>query len=184
MQTEVLQDPALASPGDMADNFTATDGDRVTCANEDTAPIVVGTMVKLGSGPHLALKLTDSHEDPFGVVVRSHHYSSPTEIDQLEVDTDVFYDALNPGVLMAIARSGRMAVLIEEDVDFDDDVHVRAVATTGEVAGAFGKTDGAADTIFLPNCRYCGDYDVDDSGFGVAIVELNPGFSSAALTDS
>ncbi len=186
MQTVVLSAPLVASPGDMADLHTAEVGDRVSAVNEEaSASIVIGTMVKLGTGANLVKKLTDSHEEPFGIVLRAHHYASPTEIDALEVDTDVFYDALAPGVPLTVGRAGRYAVLIEESVNFDDPVHVRAVATTGEVAGAFGKTDGGADTILLGNCRYCGDYDVDaDTGFGVAIVELNPGFGALAVTDS
>ncbi len=179
--------PMVASPGDIADNHTARSGDIVSAINEEaSASIVVGTMVKLGTGGGLAKKLTDSHEIPFGIVTRAHAYANPAEIDALEVDTDVFYDALAPGVPLGIGRVGRFAVLIEEDVDFDDPVHVRAVATTGEVAGAFGKSDGGADTIDCSAfCRYIADYDVDsDTGFGVAIVEVNMLMASLSVTDS
>lgn len=186
MQTEVLDNPAVASPGDMADNYTATDGDRVTAVNEEaSASIVIGTMVKRGTGARLAKKLTDSHETPMGIVLRGHHYSSPLEIDALEVDTDVFYDALAPGVPMAIGRSGRYAVLIEDDVDVGDEVHVRAVATTGEVAGAFAPSDLGADGINVSAfCEWVEDADVDDSGFGVAILEVHMGLASLSVTDS
>lgn len=187
MQTAVSDNPAIGSPGDLDDLHTANDGDIVSLANEEaSASIVLGTMIKLGSSATLAKKLTDSHEVPFGIVTRAHAYLSPTEIDALEVDTDVFFDALKPGAMMGIGRVGRFKVLIEEDVDFDDDVHVRAVATTGEVAGAFGKTDGGADTINISAfCRYCGDFDVDeDTGFGVAVVEVNMPLASLSVTDS
>lgn len=186
MQTAVNDAPMVGSPGDLADLFTATDGDIVSAANgEASDPIVVGTMVKLGSTGGLALKLTDSHEIPFGIVTRAHAYAD-SQLEDVEVDTDVLYDGLTPGTMMGIGRVGRYCVLIEEDVDFDDDVHVRAVATTGEVAGAFGKTDGAADTINVSAfCRYCGDFDVDsETGFGVAVVEIFMPLASLSLTDS
>lgn len=187
-QTAVSTNPAVASPGDIADFQTSANDDIVSAVNEEaTASIVVGTMVKLGTAPGLVKKLTDSHPsagNPYGIVTRAHAYSE-AQIESLEVDTDVFFDALKPGAPMGIGRHGRFAVIIEEDVNFDDPVHVRAVATTGEIAGAFGKTDGAADTMLLSNARYCGDYDVDaDTGFGVAIVEIKDGFDTLAVTDS
>lgn len=185
-QTAVLSAPLIGSPGDLADNYTATDGDIVSASNEEaSASIVLGTMVKIGTGAGLIKKLTDSHEIPFGIVTRA-QFASPTEVDGVEVDTDVFYDGLLPDTMCGVGRVGRFCVLIEEDVDFDDDVHVRAVATTGEVAGAFGATDNGADSINLSAfCRYCGDYDVDaDTGFGVAVVEINMGLASLSVTDS
>lgn len=186
MSQTAVTAPLIGSPGDLADNYTATDGDIVSAANEEaSAPIVLGTMVKLGTGAGLVKKLTDSHEIPFGIVTRA-QFASPTEVDALEVDTDVFYDAANPGVMLGIGRSGRYCVLIEESVDFDDPVHVRAVATSGEVAGAFGKTDNGNDSFDVSAfCRYTADFDVDgDTGFGVAVVEINMGLASLTVTDS
>lgn len=186
MSQTAVTAPLIGSPGDLADLHTATDGDIVSAANEEaSASIVLGTMVKLGTGAGLVKKLTDSHEIPFGIVTRA-QLASPNEVDGLEVDTDVFYDAALPGTMLGIGRVGRFCVLIEESVDFDDDVHVRAIATTGEVAGAFGATDNGADSINLSAfCRYCDDYDVDgDTGFGVAVVEINMGLASLSVTDS
>lgn len=185
MQTVVNTAPAVASPGDLADNYTATDGDIVSAANEEaSASIVVGTMVKRGTAAGLVKKLTSDEETPWGIVTRAHAYSE-AQIESLEVDTDVFYDAIKPDTMMGIGRRGRFAVLIEENVDFDDPVRVRSVATTGEVAGAFGTTDNGIDSILLGNASYCGDYDVDsDTGFGVAIVELRDGFDTLAVGDS
>jgi hypothetical protein len=185
-QTVVNSAPPIGTPGDLADLHTATDGDILSASNSEAAdPIVVGTMVKRGTAEGLALKLSDSHDTPFGIVTRS-HYATPSDLETLEVDTDVFFDALNPDVMMGIGRTGRYYVLIEENVDFDDDVHVRAEASTGEVAGAFGASDQGNDTINCSAfCRYCGDYDVDgDTGFGVAVVEINMGLASLAVTDS
>lgn len=186
MQTVVNDNPAVGSPGDLDDLHTATDGDIVSAANEEaSASVVVGTMIKQGTAEGLFKKLTDSHEIPFGIVTRAHAYADD-QITSLEVDTDVFYDALTPGTMAGIGRVGRFKVLIEEDVDFDDPVHVRAIASTGEVAGAFGKTDGGADTINLSAfCRYVGDFDVDDdTGFGVAVVEIDMRLASLSVTDS
>lgn len=184
-QTAVSDNPAIGSPGDLDDLHTGTDGDIVSAANEEaSASVVIGTMIQQGTAAGLFKKLTDSHQIPFGIVTRAHAYADDQRED-LEVDTDVFYDALKPDTMAGIGRVGRFKVLIEEDVNFDDDVHVRAVATTGEVAGAFGKTDGGADTINCSAfCRYCGDFDVDDSGFGVAVVEIDMRLASLAVTDS
>lgn len=187
MQTVVNSAPAIASPGDIADLQTGANGDIVSAVNEEaSASIVIGTMVKLGTSERGVLKLTSDENTPFGIVTRAHGYADPAQIEALEVDTDVEYDALKPDAPMGIGRVGRFAVLIEESVDFDDPVRVRAVATTGEVAGAFGTTDGGADTIDMSAfCRYCGDYDVDgDTGFGVAIVEVNMQLASLAVGDS
>lgn len=182
MQTVVNDSPEIASPGDLADS---ADKEIVSAANEEaSASIVVGTMVKQGTAFGLVKKLTNSHETPYGIVTRAHAFSDD-QIGEVEVDTDVFYDGIKPDTMIGIGRRGRYAVLIEEDVAFDDAVHVRAVATTGEVAGAFGKTDGGADTILLGNASYCGDFAVDeDTGFGVAIVELRDGFDVLSTTDS
>lgn len=185
MSQTAVTAPLIGSPGDLADLFTATDGDIVSAVNsESSASIVLGTMVKIGAAAGTVLKLTDSHEIPFGIVTRSHLASN--EVEALEVDTDVEYDAAKADTMLGIGRSGRFCVLIEEDVDFDDPVHVRAVATTGEVAGAFGKTDNGADSIDVSAfCRYTGDFDVDsDTGFGVAVVEINMGLASLSVTDS
>jgi hypothetical protein len=185
-QTVVNSAPAIATPGDLADFFTASDGDIVSAVNsESSASIVVGTMVKLGTAAGTVLKLTSDENTPFGIVTRAHAYAD-SQLESLEVDTDVFYDALTADTMMGIGRTGRYAVLIEEDVDFDDPVRVRAVATTGEVAGAFLTSDGGADTIDVSAfCRFCGDYDVDDdTGFGVAIVEINMGLASLSVGDS
>lgn len=185
-QTVVNSAPAIATPGDLADLHTATDGDIVSAVNsEASASIVVGTMIKLGTAAGTALKLTSDENTPFGIVTRAHLYAE-SQIESLEVDDDVFYDALKIDTMMGIGRVGRFAVLIEADVDFDDPVRVRAVATTGEVAGAFLTADGGTDTIDCSAfCRFCGDYDVDDdTGFGVAIVEINMGLASLAVGDS
>lgn len=178
--------PAIASPGDLADLHTATDGDIVSAVNEEaSASIVVGTMVKLGTAAGTAKKLTSDENIPFGIVTRAHAYSE-SQIEALEVDTGVEYDALKAGTMMGVGRVGRFAVLIEADVDFDDPVRVRAVATTGEVAGAFLTIDGGADTIDLSAfCRFCGDYDVDDdTGFGTAVVEIDMRLASLSVGDS
>lgn len=184
-QTAVSDNLAVASPGDIGDFQTSANDNIKSAVNEEaTASIVIGTMVKLGTAAGLVKKLTDSHEAPWGIVTRAHAYSE-AQIESLEVDTDVFFDALKPGAPMGIGRHGEYAVIIEEDVDFDDPVHVRAVAVAGEIAGAFGKTDGAADTILLGNAHYCGAYTVDaDTGFGVAKVWIGDGFDTLAVTDS
>lgn len=187
-QTVVLSTEPVASPGDLADLHTAADGDIISAVNsESTASLIVGTMVKVGSAAGTALKLTSSHEGSkmLGVVVRGHAHTTPDEIDAVEVVTDVYYDGLKPGVPIGIVRSGRVAVIIEEDVAFSDAVHVRCVTDTGKFVGTFGKTDGGNYTAQLTNCRYCGDYEADDvTGFGVAIVEINPGFGPLSVTDS
>ncbi len=187
MQTVVKSAPDVGSPGDLADLSTATDGDILSATNEEsTASLIVGTMVKRGTGGGLAKLLTDSHEIPYGIVTRGHHLSSPTEIAAVEVDTDVFYDGLKPGVTFGLGRTRRYNVLIQESVDVGDEVHVRAVATTGEVAGAFAKSDLGADGINCSAfCEWVEGGEVDgETGFGTAVVEINMGLASLSTTDS
>ena len=183
-QTEVSTAPPVGSPGDLYDLATATDADIISRANgEASASIVVGTMVKLDTDG-TAIKLTSDNDIPYGIVTRSHAASS--DVEALEVDTDVFYDALKPGAMMGVGRTRRYVVIIEDDVAITDEVHVRGVATTGEIAGAFSPNDLGTDGI---NCSaYCswfkaGTVDAD-TGFGVAVVEVNMGLASLSVTDS
>lgn len=189
MQTVVRTAPPIGSPGDLADFYTASDGDIVTGINEEaTASIVVGTMVKRGTGARLVKKLTDSHETPYGIVTRGHAFSSPTEIDTVEVDDSplVEFDGYKPQTPFGVGRSGRYVVIIEDDVDIGDEVHARAVAVAGELAGAFSPNDLAADGINCSAfCEWVEGGTVDaDTGFGVAVLEIHMGLASLSVTDS
>jgi hypothetical protein len=187
MQTVVHSAPPIGSPGDLADQFTAAESDIRSAVNEETtASILPGTMVKRGTAARTAKNLTDSHETPFGVVTRGHAFSVPTQLDGVEVSAGVFFDGLKPGVPFGVGRDGRYVVIIEENVSITDEVHVRAVATTGEIAGAFAASDLGADGI---NCSAFAEWveggTVDpDTGFGVAVVELHMGLASLSVTDS
>lgn len=189
MQTVVRSAPPIGSPGDLADFYTASDGDIVTGINEEaTASILPGTMVKRGTGARLAKNLTDSHETPWGIVTRGHAFANPTEIDTVTIDDDPLteFDGYKPGTPFGVGREGRYVVIIEDDVDIGDEVHVRAVAVAGEVVGAFSPNDLAADGI---NCSAYAEWveagTVDaETGFGVAVVEVHMGLASLSVTDS
>lgn len=186
MQTVVNDAPALGSPGDLADFYTASDGDIVSHANgEASAPIVVGTMVKLDASDGTVVKLTSDNDIPFGIVTRAHAYAD-SQLESLEVDTDVFMDALTPGTMIGIGRIGRYKVLIEDDVALTDEVHVRGVATTGEIAGAFSPGDLGTDGFDISAfARWVVAGSVDDTGWGVAVVEVfMPVATTLTATDS
>jgi hypothetical protein len=187
MQTVVRSAPPIGSPGDIADHHTATDGDIRSAVNEEASDsILVGTMVKRGSAVRTAKLLTDSHETPFGIVTRGHAHSVPSQLDGVEVATGVFFDGLKPGVEFGVGREGRYVVIIEDDVDLTDEVHVRAVAAAGEIAGAFSPSDLGADGINISAfAEWVEGGIVDpDTGFGVAVVEIHMGLASLSVTDS
>jgi hypothetical protein len=186
MQTAVKDNPVLGSPGDLADLYTGTEGDIVSAVNtESEDPILFGTMVKRGSTARTVLNMADSHDKPFGIATRAHAFSSPSQIDAIEVDEGVEFDGLMPGTLFGVGREGRYVVIIEANVSLTDEVHVRCAADPGEILGAFSPSDLGDDGL---DCTAYAEWveagTVDETGFGVAVVEVHMGLASLTVTDS
>jgi hypothetical protein len=178
MQTAVLDNPLLGSPGDLADHFTASNGDIVSKTNTGEVPVAFGTMVA-ASGEALA-----ANDDALGgIVTRAHAYATPQELVDTASGTA---NGLTTGVTYGCGRTGRYLVLIEDDVEAGDPVHVRAVATTGEQVGAFRPDKDGSDTINCSDfCSWVVGGAVDgDSGFGFAVLEVNMGLAPLATADS
>jgi hypothetical protein len=186
-QLEVLNNPLRGSAGDMADHWTAADGDIVSrTSEEDTAGIIPGLMVAEGSTDADTCLLLAANTDVLcGIATRAHFVN---QIDvTVTIDGDPFvYKAAGPGETLGIGRTGRYLVIIEENVAKGDQVHVRAVAAAGELAGAFRQQDDGTDTINCSDfCKWIRGGEVDaDSGLGVAVLEVNMGLAPLATADS
>jgi hypothetical protein len=185
MQTVVLDNPLAGSVGDIADHWTATNGDIVSGTSEEaSAGIPFGVMVGKGAGRDGALLLAANDDVLKGIAVRAHSYATPQEMIALAAPAGAL--GLAPGVTFGVGRTGRYRVLIENDVAIGDPVHVRAVATAGEVAGAFREVDDGTDTINCSDfCSWVEGGEVDaDTGFGFAVLEVNMGLAPLATADS
>lgn len=185
MQTQVLDAPLIASPGDIADHATAKDGDIVTATNQEAAAnAYFGTMVKRGTAERTMKNLaaTADKASGHGIVTRGHHYSDPLETG-LDANSLGY---LKPGVAAGVGRTKRYAVLIEEDVDVGDPVRVRCVAGVGEIAGAFRATEDGTDCLLLPGDAFYwvkGGAIDPDTGFGVAILHVDMNHIDRAVAD-
>lgn len=188
MQTSVLVNPAIGSPGDMGDLFTATDGDIKTAVNEEaSSTIVVGTMCKRGTGERSALRVaaTADKATALGIATRGHHFSD-AELVQSTFD-DAVLDAYTPGTPFGVGRTGDYVVVIEEDVDVGDAVRVRCVAGATEIPGAFRTTADSTDCLLLPTDAFWwvkgGAIDTD-TGWGVAVLHVDFNKVTAAAADA
>lgn len=186
-QTEVLSEPFVGSPGDIADHFTATNGDIKTAVNAEAAnSVVIGTMVKRGATARSMLRIAALADKAvgLGIVTRGHHFSDK-EIHELTVDAAVV-DALKPDTPAGVGRTGDYVVLIEEDVDIGDPVRVRCVAGATEIAGAFRTTEDSTDCLLLPADAFFwvkgGAIDAD-TGVGVAVLHVDMNHIDRAVGD-
>lgn len=72
-----------------------------------------------------------------GIVVHSHAYDA----------TQLGTSGVKPGNKLSVLRKGRILVACEDGCDVGDRLHVRAVATGGEIAGALRASADGTDTI-------------------------------------
>lgn len=180
MQTVVLDNPRAGSAGDIADHFTACNGDIVSKTNvADTAAVVFGTMVADDGQP-----LAANDDVLGGIAVRAHSYVDPEELVAVSPLTEK--TGLKPGATFGCGRTGRYHVLIEDDVELGDEVHVRAVAGAGEIKGAFRPVKDGTDTINCSDfCKWVEAGEVDgDTGFGTAVLEVTMPMAALATADS
>lgn len=125
--------------GDLADEWTVMNGavDSAT-SEETTAEIPFGVAVKAGTAASSMKLLTAITETVNGVLVYEPDFAKPSQLG----DTGI-----KPKVTARLLRFGRILVIPEDTVTEASGVFVRAVATTGERAGAFRGTADGTDTI-------------------------------------
>lgn len=105
---------------------------------EASAEVQFGLMVGVGAADDGALLLAAITDGLAGINTHSQAYNKDNELGTL---------GLKPDVVMAIMRKGTVVVVVEEAVAPGDPVFVRAVATGGELAGAFRMQADASDCI-------------------------------------
>lgn len=189
MQTVVNSAPAIASPGDIGDFRTATDGDIVTGINaEASSSLVLGTVVKRGTVERSALRTAAAADKAtmLGIVVRGQHYSD-TELAQITIGDATGLDAYTPDTPAPIGRTGVYAVLITEDVDIGDAVRIRCVAGATEIAGSFQVAADSTDCLLLPTDAFWwvkGGVVDAVTGVGVALLRCDFNHIVRAVADT
>lgn len=161
-QTSVGATMTIGFEGDLADLWTVENGavDPVT-SEETTAEIPFGVAIKKGTASDSAKLLTAITETVDGIAVREDDFSKP---DQLG-DTGI-----RPKVTFRVIRFGRIRVAPEDAVTEASGVHVRAVATGSERAGAFRGTADGTDTIDISAFA---KWRSAASGGSLAVLEIN-----------
>lgn len=145
---------------DLADNVVSS-----FISEEASAEIPFGVMVARGTADNGALKLHTSSAAMdgilAGVVLHSNAYNKTNELGTT---------GLKPGIIMNVLRKGRVWVQVEEAVTPASVVKVRAVASGGEVAGAFRDTADSTDCVDISRmARY-----LTSAGAGeLAVLELD-----------
>jgi len=172
-QTEVEDTMPIGVAGQLADLWTEENGDVASATSEEaSAEIPFGVMVKPGTADDGVLKLTATSNKLAGITVFSHLYAKPDELG----DT-----GLKPKVTFDVLTRGRIIVFPEDAVTPASEVHVRAVATGSEVAGAFRGTADGTDTIDLTAfARWRSSADAADA----AVLEIDLNNAALATADT
>jgi len=158
--------------GQLADLWTEENGDVQTATSEEaTAGIPFGVMVGEGEGEDGVLLLAATDDALAGIAVYD-------PIDPLNLDAD---GKLKPGWTFDRLTVGRVAVIVENAVSKDSEVHVRAVAVDPEQAGAFRAGADGADTISLVGIA---KFVTETTGAGIAIVDIDLRNAALATADS
>ncbi len=182
VQTSFSTTRTSAFPGTPVGNESRT---VETMRNDEaTAEIAFGVAIKHGSttDEQDGLLLTASQGEIIaGIVMHSHSY------DQTQLGDD----GVLPGALLNVVRKGRLRVLCEDGCNVGDPLHIRAVATGAELAGACLAAADGADTI---DCSSQGewrtqaaagalaDLEFDFTGQDEAFTEFQLHYDNASLT--
>lgn len=145
-------------------------------SEEASAEIPFGVMVQQGTADNGALKLATSSASMagklVGVVVHSHAYAKDTELGST---------GLKPKTTLKVLTRGRIWVQVEEAVTPLSPVKVRAVATGGEVAGAFRDTADSTDCVDISKfARYLTT--AGAAGFAILDLDMSGRFGAVADT--
>lgn len=129
-------------------DFTVAEAETNLTLTNDVAfvahpAIGFGLAVAQGSQDGECRALAATSDKVVGVSVFSHADNENTGVAGYAAQSAV-----------SVLRKGVIWVKVEEAVVAEDPVYVRAVATTGEVAGAFRKSADGTDTILLSGCKF------------------------------
>lgn len=141
VQSTYTAAPAVAIAGMLADGHPSQhqiDGMR---NDEASAEMAFGYAVKFNStsDPRSAKLLTAiTGEIVAGIVLFHQNYDPEVQLGTVGVKA---------GYEVNVVRKGRLWVICEDGCDIGDRLHVRAIATGGEIAGALRASADASDTI-------------------------------------
>jgi hypothetical protein len=168
--TSVQQSTAGVFAGMLADGHP-TEFDSFV-SEEASAEIPFGVMVKQGTADNGALKLTATSNKLVGLVVHTHGYAKDNELGST---------GLKPKTTLKVLTKGRAWVKVEEAVTPSSAVKVRAVASGGEVAGAFRDTADSTDCI---DCSAFMRYVTSAAADGFAMVDIDMSGRNDAVADT
>ena len=148
-QTSVLSTMAIGSAGQLADEFTASDGDAIAGTNEEAAANIAFGLLAYRSSVD-GVKLPTSLalvKDAAGILIKEELFDVTTQLADATVHTNV-QSAIKPGVTGSFLRKGRILVIPENTGTIASGVFVRIVAGTGSVGG-FRTAGVVAETVVL-----------------------------------
>lgn len=153
------------------DGTTSADDQTISRVNaEASAEIPFGVMVKQGATDPAALLLTATSNPILGLARHAHVYEPFGTVGNAG-------NGIAPGQAVGVKQRGESWVPIEESVTQASDVFVRAVATGGEVAGAFRASADGTDCIQLYGCKWV----KAATGPGLGLLHINMDAHFAAV---
>ena len=147
----------IGFPGMLADSARTKMAESYFSEETGSTEIPLGVMVRQGTADKGCLKLTATTNVLVGVTL--HHHANV-------YGTGGGYTTKQP---VPVLTKGRVIVTVEDAVTKSSAVYVRAVATGGEVAGAFRGTADGTDTIRLWGARFR----ASASAAGLTILEFD-----------
>lgn len=172
-QTTVATAPSTLLLGQIANLHGMMDGATISRTSEEaSAGIALGIAVAEGASVEGCLKLAANTDRLIGIVTNEGAYANPQEMDANGL--------IQPAVTMNLMFVGPVVVQVEGSVTQASEVHVRAVATGSEVAGAFRAIKDGSDTIDCTAfCRW-----LSSSSNGMAVLWVDMSKVSLAVADS
>ena len=150
MQTNYNSEMSIGIEGSIADSGKI---DAQSAIIEGAGVTSFGVAVTKGSSDEQVKALSATTEKVRGLVLHQ----------------NVADGVIAAGLAVSILRKGRAFVKVEEAVVKGDPVFVRAVATGGEIAGAFRKSQDGTDCIAVTNAEFASSA----AAGALAIVDLN-----------
>jgi len=139
----------LGSAGQLADEFTVSNGDLIAGTNEEaSASIPFGCLAYRSSVEGVKLPTTLAQaKDAAGILVKEEIFDNITQLTDVTVHTNP-QSAIKPGVTGSFLRHGRIIVIPENTGTISSGVFVRIVAGTGSVGG-FRTAGVVGETVVL-----------------------------------
>lgn len=150
MQTSVDSPMSIGVAGQLADEYTASNGDIGYGTNEEAATnIPFGVMVKEGTTADRIKLPTTAADVLAGILIHEYAYDVTTQLADATVNTNA-QSAILPNIGGALLKRGRVLVIPEADGTDADGVHMRIVASGGNTQlGSFTPTAEVGKTVNL-----------------------------------